>query len=50
LEEYGSDKISSTCSRIAIEEIDENDYYRIIEECDGVESVSTISIKDRYFF
>lgn len=50
LEEYGSEKISSTCSRIAIEEIDENDYYRIIEECDGVESVSTISIKDRYFF
>lgn len=50
LEEYGSDKISSTCSRIAIEEIDENDYYQIIEECDGVESVSTLSIKDRYFF
>ena len=50
LEEYGSEKISSSCSKIAIEEIDEDDYYKIIDLCDGVESVSTKRIEDRYFF
>ena len=50
LEEYGSKKISSSCANIKIEEIDEDDYYKIIDLEDGVESVSTISIKDRYFF
>ena len=50
LEEYGSEKISSSCSKIAIEEIDEDDCYQIIDLCDGVESVSTKRIEDRYFF
>lgn len=50
IEEYGSEKISSSCSKIAIEEIDENDYYQIIEECDGIESVLTKRIEDGYFF
>ena len=50
LKEYGSEKISSSCSKIAIEEIDEDDCYQIIDLCDGVESVSTKRIEDRYFF
>lgn len=50
LEEYGSEKISSSGSKIAIEEIDEDDYYKIIDLCDGVEIVSTKQIEDRYFF
>ena len=50
LEEYGSEKISSSCSKIAIEEIDDDDCYQIIDLCDGVESVLTKHIKDRYFF
>ena len=50
LEEYGSEKISSSCSKIAIEEIDEDDFYKIIDLCDGVESVLTKQIEDRYFF
>ena len=43
LEEYGSEKISSSCSRIAIEEIDETDYWKIIEFEDGAEEVITLS-------
>lgn len=43
LEEYGSEKISSSCSRIAIEEIDETDYWKIAELEDGVEEVITLS-------
>ena len=50
LEEYGSEKISASCSKITIEEIDDHAYYKIIDLCDGVESVSTKQIEDRYFF
>ena len=50
LEEYGPEKISSSCSKIAIEEIDEDDCYKIIDLEDGVESVSTKRIEDRYFY
>ena len=50
LEEYGSEMISSSCAKIEIEEIDEDDWYKIIDLGDGVESVSTIQIEDRYFF
>ena len=50
LEEYGSEKISASCSKITIEEIDDHAYYKIIDLEDGVESVSTKRIEDRYFF
>ena len=50
IDEYGSEKISSSCAKIKIEEIDEDAWYKIIDLGDGVESVLTISIKDRYFF
>ena len=48
LEEYGSEKISSSCSKIAIEEIDETDYWKINEDEDGVEEVITLSIDGWY--